>query len=95
MVFYIFNSLIIFTTAAGVNLSGGVMLGGGGSAPTQTVTITNTLIHTQIVVQVVTNGQIVHRPLPMVVAPTSLLTNRVSKLVPAAKVGPRFFEQWH
>lgn len=90
MAFYIFNSLIIFSAAAGVNFSGQVAT----STPSPPTVVTNTLIQTQIVVQVIRNGvTITNTPQPPTTPPV-LLTNRIPASVRAMKVSPKFFEKW-
>ena len=90
LAFYVFNSLIIFSAAAGVNFSGQV----ASSSPVSPLVITNTLVQTQRVVQVVSNGQTVTKTTLPPMRPPVLMTNRLPASAQAIKVSPKFFEKW-
>ncbi len=89
--YYVFNSLIIFSTAAGVNFSGEKALDKGAPANSGTTYITNSLIQTQLVVRYVTNGQISSKP---VVTLGGRTTNQVTVATKAVKAPPRFIQSW-
>lgn len=91
LAFYVFNSLIIFSAAAGVNFSGQKAL--GDTAPTApdgtntVVVVTNTVV----VVQYVTNGLPVRPVAKPVFMPT---TNRYTTVMKATKAPPKFIQSW-
>ncbi len=89
--FYVLNSLIIFSSAAGVNFSGQKAL--GGAVPTMT-NVTSTVVfvtNTVSVIQFVTNGLPVKPVATPVFKPT---TNQYSTVVKAVKAPPRFIQSW-
>jgi hypothetical protein len=88
--YYVFNSLIIFSAAAGVNFSGQKALGDAATATEGTNTVVM-VTNTVVVVQYVTNG-IPIKPVPKpVFKPT---TNHYSAVMPATKMPPRFIQSW-
>ncbi len=109
---YVFNSLIIFATAAGVNVSGksatsGPGNGGGanGALGAATGSVSNgppvtvvTVVQTQYVVRLVTNGVPVSPTISKPPAPVRL-TNRVERVEAPLQAATRkpstFFKSWH
>ena len=91
LAYYVFNSLIIFSAAAGVNFSGQKAL--GEATPTATPG-TNTVVvvtNTVVVVQFVTNGLPVKPVTKPVFKPT---TNQYSTVIKATKTPRKFIESW-
>jgi len=91
LAYYVFNSLIIFSTAVGVNFSGQKALGEAAPIATEG---TNTLVivtNTVVVVQFVTNGMPVKPVFKPVFKPT---TNQYSTVMKPAKLPPKFIQSW-
>lgn len=90
--YYIFNSLIIFSAAAGVNFSGQKALGDTAPAAASTTnTVTVVVTNTQVLVHYVTNGVPATKPVIPVFKAT---TNRYSAVMQATKAPPKFIQSW-
>jgi len=94
-VFYVLNSLIIFSMATGTNSAGKAAVSASSGASTNAP---SSLLETQVVARVVTTN--IHRLTNVGHAPiliTNYSTNFTTRpLQPERlKVKPRFFEQWH
>jgi hypothetical protein len=89
LAYYVFNSLIIFSTAAGVNFSGQKALGEAATAASEATNTVVFVTNTLVVVQFVTNGMPI-KPVPKpVFKPT---TNQYS--IKAAKTPTKFIHSW-
>jgi len=89
--YYVFNSLIIFSAAAGVNFSGQKALNPESPANSPITYVTNTLIQTQLVTHYVTNGQVSSKPVSTL---GGRMTNQVTVPAHAIKQPKMFIQSW-
>ena len=93
LVFYVLNSLIIFSTAAGTNSAGQAAVSASSPAASSTPAIP---VHTQVVERVITNIHFVPAVGHVPLLSTNYSTNIISPaLGQKARVRPQFFERWH
>jgi hypothetical protein len=94
-VFYLLNSLVIFSMAAGTNSASQAAV--NGTAAPEPAATTASLLHTQVVEHVVTNLHNVpnmgHIPLVTTNYSTYVLPRAANPNQP--KPRPQFFERWH